>query len=349
MTPPLSSPPVESLPQRGATLASFILRRALESASDALRLPSDAILARIGVPRERLDDPEGRVSVDEWRAFWREIVQSTDDPYVGLHLGEAIPKGALDVVDYAASSSPTLGEALERIRRYYAIVDDVAEVQIERAEGCVIVRQRHTRVPPVSSHASEGWAALMVARGRVLAGIDWAPCEIRFPHAAPVAITEHARIFRAPIRFDCRDTEIVIAASTYDLPVVTADPALSAMIDRYADARLAKVPSNVDLVDRVRMLIANALCGGDPSLRAISALLHVHGRTLQRRLRGAGTSHEAVLDALRREHAQQYLARADISVGEVAYLLGYSAPRAFHRAFRRWAGQTPHEYRQTLG
>jgi AraC-like DNA-binding protein len=70
----------------------------------------------------------------------------------------------------------------------------------------------------------------------------------------------------------------------------------------------------------------------------------MHERTVQRRLREEGTSHEALLDSMRKEHALRYLMRADISIAEVAYLLGYSDTSAFHRAFRRWTRKTPHQY-----
>jgi AraC-like DNA-binding protein len=101
------------------------------------------------------------------------------------------------------------------------------------------------------------------------------------------------------------------------------------------------VPETETLSDRVRALVVNATKGGDPSLAAIAARLRVHPRVLQRRLRREGTSHQQILDEVRRRVAAELMERSDMAICEVAYLLGYADPSAFHRAFKRWTGSTP--------
>jgi AraC-like DNA-binding protein len=131
-------------------------------------------------------------------------------------------------------------------------------------------------------------------------------------------------------------------------PVVKADPALSHLIERHAEALLAALPPPTQTAaDRVRRILSSALRDGDATLAGAARKLKMSERSLQRRLADEGVTFDALLDEIRRDLALRYLADAKIAVAEVAYLLGYSEPSPFHRAFKRWTGRTPSEMRRS--
>jgi len=168
---------------------------------------------------------------------------------------------------------------------------------------------------------------------------------IRFPDPAPRDAAEHARIFGSPIRFDSGSCQLVFAAATLNLKIAKADQGLLAVLDRHAEELLARYPRRDILVDRVRRAIRDELNGGNPSLDRVAAQIGLGPRTLQRRLREQGTSHQDLLDQMRRDLAMKYLTEPQIAICEVAYLLGFSESSALHRAFKRWTGMTPSEFR----
>jgi AraC-like DNA-binding protein len=108
---------------------------------------------------------------------------------------------------------------------------------------------------------------------------------------------------------------------------------------------MARILRHESLSDRVRQILMQEVPGGNPSLEWVASRLALSPRTLQRRLRDEGTTHVALLDDLRRDLAIGYLKEKRVPIGEIAFLLGFSEPSAFHRAFRRWTGSTPGEVR----
>ena len=117
------------------------------------------------------------------------------------------------------------------------------------------------------------------------------------------------------------------------------------MLDRHAEELLAKYPPRDSLIDQVRNVIADEFRGGEPSLERIADHLGLTPRTLQRKLQELGTSYNDVLDQMRRQLAERYLREPQMAICEVAYLLGFSESSSFHRAFKRWTGVTPKEFR----
>jgi AraC-like DNA-binding protein len=128
--------------------------------------------------------------------------------------------------------------------------------------------------------------------------------------------------------------------------MVKSDPALKQWLERLATEMLERLPQIDSFTSHVRQLLAAELRGGDPGIEHLARKLHTTSRTLRRRLEDVGATHRQLLDELRKELAFQYLAENSIATTEVAFLLGYSTARPFHRAFRRWASMSASEYRR---
>src|SRR5262249_43347614 len=152
-------------------------------------------------------------------------------------------------------------------------------------------------------------------------------------HPAPAAPSEHERFFGAPVRFNQPHNQLVFPRAHLDLPMREADASLASHLDRHLDVVLSGLSRAPSFVDSVRRAVGEDLRGGLPRVEEIARKLHMSPRTLQRRLRDAEVSFQALLSEVRRDMGLRYLRESQMSVAEVAFLLGFSEVSTFHRAF----------------
>jgi AraC-like DNA-binding protein len=328
---------------------SVAIVRLLAGRLTAAGVQPEAALAKLGIDCELLAQPDARIPTAAVFELFERVGELTGDPNFGLHAGASIPEGAMEVLDHATRASRTIGEGLERMARYYALLVERIETKIETVGD--LARVIHRAEPPLVSprHAVEMLFAAVVARGRAITRRDWPLRLVRFAHPRPADAGELERFFRAPIDFAQPIDEMVFDREFLDEPLVTANPSLTVVLDRYADTLLAELTPFDPFLAHARRSVAETLRGGAPSLEQTAKRLAMGARTLQRRLAAIGTSYGAIVDEVRRELATRYLAEGHIGLAEIAYLLGFSEGSAFHRAFRRWSGMTPKQYRDALG
>jgi AraC-like DNA-binding protein len=331
--------------QKAAMTVSVRSVRPVIDRLGTLGLDIAAALAAAGVDPGALDDAEARIPHGAALAVWREAARRSGDDDLGIHVAEEIRPGAFDVLDYTIRASVTLGEGLERLVRYHRILHDAAVVQLRVEENSA--RLQHV-LPPEAPALPRQVAEFIVAAWLVVArqatALDLVPLEVHFRHSAPADQAEHRRLFRAPVRFSSSTNGLRIPRSMLDTPLVKSDAGLCAVLDQYVRERLDRLPPTNALSHRVRHLLASGLSSGVDS-DAVARKLHMSRRTLQRQLASEGTSFKEVLDDLRRELATEYLAERRMAIAEIAFLLGFSEASAFHRAFKRWSGSTPADYR----
>ena len=293
-----------------------------------------------------MSDPDNRIPFAQLVELYEKAAELTGDRNFGLHIGENVDAKLFDVVGYSALNSATLGEACDRVARYHSIWTDGAIFKIELSQftSAIIYRYVDESIQE-HRHDSEMTFAGYVTLCRVAADPNWNPTLVEFQHAKPEDLSEHHRLFRCPVKFDSPDNRLEFESSSLSLPIATADPGLMRMLDRHAQELLAKYPPRGTVLENARTIISKELNGGDPSLDRVAAQLGLSGRTLQRKLHELGTSHNDLVDQTRHELATRYLREKRMAICEVAYLLGFSEPSSFHRAFKRWTGVTPREFR----
>jgi AraC-like DNA-binding protein len=297
---------------------------------------------------EMLADDEARVSPAQFCVAWAAATKLAGDPGLAFRIADATPPGAFGIVEYVCRSSATLGDALRQWCRYLRILDDAVEVAlVETEDGHSSVRVvTESDAPAPASH--ELCFALIVKNARSMLGGDFPVTEVRFTHTLPRQEQEtHRAYFGAPVRFGADHTELVLPGSTLDKRLTTADPSLLAILRAPAEAALSRGPVDAPLTDQVKRAIRGALESDDAQLEAVARKLGMTGRSLQRRLKDEGTAFQAVRDEMRKELADRYLGQG-MSFSEISFLLGFSEPSAFFRAFKRWTGLTPFERRAAL-
>jgi len=304
------------------------------------------LLAAAKVEPATLTDPDARLPHQVVLGLWQKTVEAAGDAAFGLHVAEGMDVSMLDVQGYALVSSANLREGFERVSHLHRLNHDASQVLLrpeERGAAWVHDLPGGLFLP---RHPAEFVMATALVGARQASGRPVDPLVVRFAHARPDDISEHERFFRAPLRFDAGQNAIVFREDTLALPCEKADPVLLRVLERHGEDLLARMPKVDTLVDRVRALLTKALRGGNPSADCIADALHMSVRTLSRRLQAAGTSHKQLLDELRRDLCESYLGDRRLGVAEVAFLLGFGDASSFHRAFKRWYGTTPADYRR---
>jgi len=296
--------------------------------------------------------PDDRVPGGQVERLWSLAVQRTGDPLVGLHMAEAYSPGALDILGYVVLSCKTVGDVLNRVSRYARLLNDGMRVDVERSGKvaycrCAFVESMDNYLLRSPDQAIDTIWAGLARELRRLTARPLGPTEVWFRHKAPAAAEarEYARILGARVRFGAREDRFIVPIAHLDERVRSANPSLLRAFERHADAVLSGMERQGSKSHRVAQILAERLKGTVPPLSDVARELTMSDRNLQRALRNDGTSFQKLLDQVRRDLAISHLANPATSASQVGFLLGFSDPSAFHRAFRRWTGKAPSAYR----
>ncbi|MDC0715218.1 AraC family transcriptional regulator [Stigmatella sp. ncwal1] len=316
---------------------------------DALKLPSldtGRLCQEFGLSSAVLEDPEQRIPYATVDALLERAVELSGADHLGLLMAQLPVVDPDDVGSAVIATSPTLFESLERGVRYQRVWGDGERLSLEKTERGV--RMRYTPVGPwrpAHRHLAELVMAQLVTGACLLTERNVVPLGIRFVHAEPADTRMHRERYGCPLFFQAPANDIEFSHEDAALPLVHADALVHAIFERQLQRALSALPTEEGLSARVRHYLQRSLGGGDCSIAAAARALRLPARTLQRRLAAEGQSYAGLLEALRRERAADFLQRR-VSIAEVSFLLGYSDPSVFHRAFKRWWGVSPETFRQ---
>jgi AraC-like DNA-binding protein len=307
----------------------------------------DEILRRLGLDRRVFCDPHGFIADADFSCVLDEAARVTGDDTFGLHFGEHYHPKNLGALAYIVVNSPTMGVGFENAARYLRVHNTGAEASFVREDKWAYLRHRLTDVP-VEMRRQHEECSMAVAVGaiRLMAGSDWSPVEVQFEHPAPFDVSELHRVFNAPATFGREQNALVIEAELCERQIPAADARLYPIMQRYLDDALEELPPEDDFLQCVRRAVGESIRHGDPTLTQVARRLALGARTLQRRLGDYGVDFKGLIDDTRRRFALRHLADPEITLTEVAYLLGYSEVSAFNRAFKRWTGSTPSDHRR---
>jgi len=334
-----------SAPTLGTAEVALVLPavRALE----ARGVPAGAVLSSAGVTTANLTRADDRLPYERVLALWEGAARAARDPAFGLHVAMTMAAGALDLLEYLFCTSPTLLAAHQRIAKYVRIfVDSTWHGVTVSGTHVKITRFRRIDAGVIGRQYREFIIAATVLRGREATGVHWIPRRVAFGHPAHEARHELDRFFGTRVEYDLPADELWIDRKTAALPLRSSDSKLSTILIRYADSLLASVPDRTGFVAQARRAIAGELAAGGVSVAKGAARLGMSARTFQRRLAGNRTSHQRLLDETRYDLASAYLCDPTISVTQLTFMLDFADVSAFTRAFKRWSGMTPSEFRR---
>lgn len=337
-----------------ATLASSVSVAYLQGLVDylgRLGIEPAQLLALTQLSPEILAQRDQRIAASTYLELLGQGVRLSGDDCLGLHLGEAIRPGYYGVLGYLIMSCPTLADALHRQARYAALVGNLGHIELEDwpqgdSPEPLVVHRWTPLLPQQQRQIAEETLAGWVTFGRWVTGLDEPPLEVHFQHPAPADTREHQRLFRCPVKFAQAQNALVFPKRLLALPLGQADAQVRLMLDAYADRRLSEIEQGYSVLDRARALLARQLPEQGIELEQLAAQLALSPRTLQRRLREAGLSFSQLVDETRQQLVLHYLRDPALELADIAFLVGFSEAGSLARAFRRWTGQTPAEYRR---
>lgn len=303
-----------------------------------------ALLAQAGIAPEELTAE--RWPIDHITRLWRAAVHCTQDAGFGLKAGAGVGPASFNVVSYLLQSAPTLRAALALVQKYQRLISDGGRFQtITGPEACWVVYHPRQGALAFSPHQIESVLAAVVVFARWVTGSALRPQRVQLSQARIGPLAGYREVFQCPVDFEQAFSGVLLANAQLDAPLPQANAQLAQAHQQQAAARLAALSRQDGLEQTLRMWIASQLQGQAPARAQAARALGLSERTLARRMRAEGLSYSALLDGVRRDAALQAVAQTTRALSDIALALGYAEPSVFTRAFRRWTGATPGQWR----
>jgi AraC-like DNA-binding protein len=329
------------------TIAICFVAAALQSVRGR-NLNADELLAKVGLSSSLLQVPQARVSAKHYGALWRAIAAALDDEFFGQD-SRRMKVGSFAMLCRSVLSCKTLGRALDRSLRFYALIlDDISgSAERDTKEARIIL---HGHAAGVSQRVFAHELLLMLLYGLCcwLVGRRIPILRTEFSYPEPAHSAEYRLMYCADLRFNRPNTLLAFEASYLDLPLVQNERSAEEFLRTAPESILLKYKNGSSLTARVRRRLRQFLPGTVPDFAELAEDMSMTAATMRRRLHEEGESYQSIKDQLRRDLAISYLSHSHRSVLDIALELGFSERSAFHRAFRKWTGASPGEFRRTL-
>jgi AraC-like DNA-binding protein len=343
------------------TVAICFVAAALQSVYDR-RLDAEALLKQVGLSPALLHSPQARVSVKHYGELWRLVALTLDDEFFGQD-SRRMKAGSFAMICHAVLGCKTLAQALERSLRFYRLILDDISGTLERrgTEARIMLHDARSVASDAKGAAANGVGAatdrvfahevlLMLLHGVScwLVGRRIPILRAQFSYAEPAHSAEYRLMYSTSLSFRAPHTAIVFDASYLALPVVQNERTVKEFLRTAPENILVKYKNGSSLGARIRRRLRQSLPGDLPEFEALAAELSMTPATLRRRLHEDGTSYQLIKDQLRRDIAISHLSHSKRSSLDIGLELGFSERSAFHRAFKKWTGASPGEFRRRL-
>lgn len=303
------------------------------------------VIESVGLDPGKLANPDWRVPAIGYNSLLRRCVELTGDEAFGLYAAEELQPQVLHGLGLGWLSSDTVYDGLKRLVRFAKLIASVAELELEETNQLVYLHLKRTLDLEDFEYASRDYGVAMILRMcQLCLGQFLAPVSIELARPRPREPERWEYMLAARVNFDCDETRIAWSKADIEGQLVTGDPQLARANDEHAASYMASYLSNSFAHSVVEKLL-DRLPDGPPDQAQIASDLCISNRTLQRKLKDEGVSFNELLQDCRMQLAKKYLKSNQRSVVETSYLLGFSEPSAFSRAFKRWTGMSPAQFR----
>jgi AraC-like DNA-binding protein len=314
----------------------------------SLKVDIDEFLRSLGIDPASVKSPDARIPVETYLLIQDQAAEYVHDPYFGLHMGEFFEAGSWSILGYMMMNCKTLAEAAEKSGRYSRIIGNLIEGKSQfRFNKFKAIFFTPPHAPKMSRHCFEATFSSTVRMMRTLTGVNTlSPLEVTFIYPEPESTAEYERIFCCPVRFGQKDNSMTMDIRIGNTPILMANPGLLEYFEKYAQDFLAEMDRKNELTQAVTKIILRRLDDESLSIDKVAKEMSMSVRTLQNHLESEGVVFSSLLKDIRERLAQKYL-RENYSVEQITYLLGFSEPSVFRKAFKKWSGVTPREFRES--
>ncbi|MEB3753069.1 AraC family transcriptional regulator [Acinetobacter sp. MD2(2019)] len=327
------------------TDASVVLRLGYQAMRRA-GLSPEKILTKAGVAINQLENNQ-RTPLSAQYAFWVAAEEVSQDPDIGLHLGENLPLYRGQVIEHLFLSSENFGAGLKRALAYQRLISDAFHAKLVVEDGrCYLSNGVQLQPNPVvNRHFSECAISGILRFFKFLTEGAFQPIFIDFDFSEGASPDEYFRVYECPVSLGQKETRLYFDSDILNQPLWQADPDLLQLHEQLALEKLQEL-ERYDLIGDVRRAIGATLEQGETTLETVAAQLNLTPRRLRSQLSETQTSFQHILSDYRCRLAKKLLSNTHESIERVVYLTGFAEPSTFYRAFKRWTNETPVEYRK---
>ena len=308
--------------------------------------PREALLARAGIAEADLADPDTRIPLTAFKTLMRAGKELSGEPMLGLLFGSTVRFNDLTIVGLITHAAPDMPEAFRQMNRYGRLVIDTTApsegdrfvISREGARAFIIDARKNPNEFPELTESTLG---RFICGARYYFPNTPLYCSAEVTHAAPAYADDYERILGVPVTFSASRNAMEITEAFFTLRLSKTPRYVFGSISARADELMKALDAAQGVAAHVEAIILPVLHTGDVTMDSVAARMGVSRQTLYRQLKAEGTSFDTLLDSLRHQMALHYLSGEKVSVNETAYLVGFSDPSSFSRAFHRWTGTRP--------
>ena len=329
---------------------SFVYR--LLNYTNSKGIDSETLIRSAGVDLADINRYGNKISVSSYFEILDEALQLTKDPYFGLHMGEFFEWRNLSNLcyimnlGYIMSSCRNLGEAIEKASDYLSFIGGPFDSRLVSASNQteIIFQAKYTGHPHINHCIDEALSSFVKIVKSVTNKIVKLK-EVKISHESPDDSKEYVRIFSCPVLFNQTTTALVFHSRDLSIPIVAENTKLFPVSDNSPRNPYKTLDGMKEYSKKVNILLFGQLKKGSPCIKQIAKELGMSVRCLQMKLNKEGETFSRIVRNVRKDLAKTYLVDRDYTIDEITYLLGFSDPSVFHRAFKNWTGLTPGEFR----
>jgi len=334
-----------------STVSGYV--RLIVRSLEADGLDAQKLCAQSGINYNELKDSDARIAQSKVTALWHHAVHASGNEALALNLAANVTTDALHLLGYSLMSSMTLLEGCQRFIRYQRVVGELFDISMNECDAHFELdfgyRETDESFVPQSIDAA---MAVMAAYTRWLTQSKTvSPSAIYLMRTEPIQAKAYTDLFQCPVYFSHNRNQMHYHEETMALMIPTAHKELATLHDQLLGGYLDKL-DKLSITDMVEEKLMRMLPSGLPKAEALAKALNISSRTLHRRLSEEGLNFQTCLEQVRKKLARVYLEssldQAELSLKEVAYLLGFSEPSSFYRAFKRWYSKTPGQFLEEL-
>jgi AraC-like DNA-binding protein len=330
-------------------MVSVMMVRLLVGALEHRGVSRQQFFELAGLEASSIEDGEARLPLVAYLRALDAALTVSNDPALGLRLGAWASPAMFDVLGHLAEHAPTLRESIHTSERYARLVAEGHDPQLLEAGDVASIRFPSLR-GNLSAVRLTAEFALVALSGmlRRFVGPQAKPNKVCFAYDAPQYAAEYQPFFGDLAQFGRDVTEIEFPRAWLDSTQVYASPDLHALLETRAERLLGRLQRDATLTERVMQFLATHDPRQMPTMNDVASALNMSARSLRRKLSIEGASYVQLVERTLMHVAKRMLEDPRASIQETAYAMGFAAPAAFHRAFKRWTGLTPKQYQSSF-
>lgn len=320
---------------------------ALARLIDSQGCDSEQLFKLCDLPLEEIRDSHVRVPEKNMSCLWKLAEKEIGDSAFGLEMHRFITPTTFHALGVALWSSSSLYDALVRLSRYGKVLSNGGVKTFEEIEDsfCLTISVfRDANGPVISFHAIDALCAALLTICRSIYRPDYAPLRIELERPIPEEPGRFTTFFACPVTFEAAENRIFFDKKSINELLMTGDSEAAVQAEKLVARRLAQLDKE-DTINLVYNVLVELLPSGELSESRVATELSMPIHQLQRRLAEENTNYRRILDSTRSELALHYIGNTKIQLSEISFLLGFSEQTNFTRAFKRWTGMAPGQYR----